>query len=70
MKKIVRFVLAALLATAASAAPGNFYQVDAKVWRSAQPDAADFSELQKLGIREVLNLREWHDDSSAARTPP
>jgi len=66
MKRFVRSALAAVLVTAASAAPGNFYRVDSKVWRSAQPDAADFSELQKLGIREVLNLREWHDDSSAA----
>ncbi|MEO5714064.1 MAG: tyrosine-protein phosphatase [Luteolibacter sp.] len=67
MMKLLQTGLAALLVTAASAAPGNFYRVDSKVWRSAQPDAADFSELQKLGIREVLNLREWHDDSSAVK---
>ena len=57
-----------LLITAASAVPGNFHQVDSKVWRSAQPDAANFAELPQLGIREVLNLREWHNDSSVNKS--
>lgn len=65
---LFRTGIAALLVTSVSAAPGNFHQVDAKVWRSAQPDTADFGDLQKLGIRDVLNLREWHDDSSVSRS--
>lgn len=48
------------------AEPDNFHRVDDKVWRSAQPEKRDFPELQKLGITEVLNLREWHDDAQKA----
>lgn len=48
------------------AVPRNFAQVDKKVWRSAQPTAADFSELDKKGFTEVLNLREWHTDTKEA----
>lgn len=67
MRNLLRAGLVFVLAAAAAAAPANFYRVDSKVWRSAQPDAADFASLQKLGITEVLNLREWHNDSSEAK---
>jgi tyrosine-protein phosphatase SIW14 len=48
------------------AKPDNFHRVDDKVWRSAQPEKRDFPELRKLGIKEVLSLREWHDDARKA----
>jgi tyrosine-protein phosphatase SIW14 len=50
----------------AEAYPENFHRVDGKVWRSAQPDRADFVRLGQKGIVEVLNLREWHSDSAEA----
>lgn len=50
----------------ADAVPENLHRVDAKVWRSAQPDEKGFRELHQGGIREVLNLREWNCDSNEA----
>jgi tyrosine-protein phosphatase SIW14 len=40
----------------------NFYKIDDKVYRSAQPDRIGFQELSTLGIRNVLSLREYHSD--------
>jgi protein tyrosine/serine phosphatase len=40
----------------------NFYKIDDKVYRSAQPDKKGFRELKKLGIRNVLSLRDYHSD--------
>lgn len=45
----------------------NCYQLDAKVYRAAQPDAAGFAALKRLGIATVLNLRDLHDDTEAAQ---
>lgn len=44
----------------------NFYQVAEGIYRSAQPTALDFQQLQALGIGEVLNLREYHSDDDEA----
>lgn len=44
----------------------NFYRLDDKVYRSAQPDDEDMMVLEKLGIREVLNLRQFHSDNDEA----
>lgn len=44
----------------------NFYKLDDKVYRSAQPDDEGFRELQSLGIRNVLNLRDNHSDDDEA----
>jgi tyrosine-protein phosphatase SIW14 len=41
----------------------NIYQVDKDIYRSEQPDSEDFEELAKFGIKEVLNLREYHSDN-------
>ncbi|WP_226989253.1 tyrosine-protein phosphatase [Desulfuromonas sp. TF] len=41
----------------------NFYRLDSKVYRAAQPSAVGFAELKALGISNVLNLREHHIDS-------
>jgi len=43
----------------------NFYRLDDKVYRSAQPGEEGFAELRKLGIRNVLSLREYHADEAA-----
>jgi protein tyrosine/serine phosphatase len=45
----------------------NFFQIDARVYRSAQPDAKGFKELQGRGIRNVLSFRDHHADTNAAR---
>lgn len=40
----------------------NFYKLDDKVYRSAQPNAKGFKELKTLGIRNVLSFRDYHSD--------
>lgn len=40
----------------------NFYKIDDGVYRSKQPDEDTFAMLQKMGIKEVLNLRRHHSD--------
>ena len=45
----------------------NFYQLDEKVYRSAQPTRKGFQELQARGIRNVLNLRDYHSDEDDAQ---
>jgi protein tyrosine/serine phosphatase len=46
---------------------GNFKKVTPQLYRSAQPDAAGMRELEKLGVRTVINLRDFHDDMAEAR---
>ncbi|HTG02214.1 MAG TPA: tyrosine-protein phosphatase [Nitrospirota bacterium] len=43
----------------------NFYKLDDKVYRSAQPHRKGFQELAALGIRNVLSLRDFHADEGA-----
>jgi tyrosine-protein phosphatase SIW14 len=40
----------------------NIYLVDKGIYRSEQPKKEDISDLMSLGIKEVLNLREFHSD--------
>jgi len=40
----------------------NFQKLDDTVYRGAQPDARGFREVEKLGIRTVINLRQRHSD--------
>lgn len=40
----------------------NCYRINRDVYRSGQPDKTGFRLLQKLGIKTVLNLREYHRD--------
>ena len=40
----------------------NAFQVRPALYRSAQPTALGFSELKKIGIRTVVNLRSFHSD--------
>ncbi len=40
----------------------NFFKIDDKVYRSAQPNRKGFQELKTLGIRNVLSFRDYHSD--------
>ena len=40
----------------------NMYKVDDFLYRSEQPNKSEFKKISKLGIKEVLNLREYHTD--------
>jgi protein tyrosine/serine phosphatase len=44
----------------------NWYQVDGKVYRSSQPEAATMKMVEAFGIREVLNLRDMYSDEDEA----
>lgn len=40
----------------------NCYRVSKDVYRSGQPDKTGFHLLQRLGVKSVLSLREYHRD--------
>ena len=44
----------------------NLYQVSKHLFRSEQPDATAFQQLEKFGIHAVLNLRHHHTDNHEA----
>jgi uncharacterized protein (TIGR01244 family) len=44
----------------------NAFAVEPNLLRSAQPDADGFKELERLGIKTVLNLRHDYDDVAGA----
>ncbi len=46
----------------------NFYKLDEKVYRSAQPNRKGFRELEELGIKNVLSFRDYHSDEDAEGT--
>ncbi len=48
----------------------NFYRVDDKLYRSAQPSKEDFKKLYDFGIRYDLNLRQFHDDKDKIADTP
>ena len=41
---------------------GNLYKVSDMLYRGEQPTAEGFMELEKLGIKTVVNLRSLHSD--------
>ena len=45
----------------------NFYRLDEKVYRSAQPDRKGFQELKAFGIMNVLSFRDYHADDKDAK---
>ena len=45
----------------------NLYCVSQHLYRSAQPSASGFQALEQMGIQQILNLREYHDDDDEAR---
>jgi len=40
----------------------NFYKIDDKLYRSAQPTAKGMENLKKYGIKTIINLRSMHSD--------
>ena len=42
----------------------KFQKLDATLYRGAQPHARDFKDLEKLGVRTIINLRKRHSDES------
>jgi protein tyrosine phosphatase (PTP) superfamily phosphohydrolase (DUF442 family) len=40
----------------------NFHKVSEQLYRGAQPSAEGMEQLQKLGIKTVVNLRSFHSD--------
>ncbi len=44
----------------------NFYKIDDKVYRSEQPDDDAMEEIENFGIKQVLNLRNFHSDNDEA----
>lgn len=40
----------------------NFAQVSDVLYRGAQPEAAGFKELKRLGVKTIVNLRGFHTD--------
>lgn len=40
----------------------NLHRVSQRLFRGEQPTAAGFSELRKLGIKTIVNLRAFHTD--------
>lgn len=45
----------------------NSYRICDDLYRSGQPESEGFTALQQLGVRSVLNLREYHKDTRIAR---
>ena len=42
----------------------NFHKVSDNLYRGAQPTKEGFRELEKLGIKTVVNLRAFHSDAN------
>lgn len=49
-------------------APGmeNLHRVTPLIWRSAQPAADGLREMERRGVKTVINLRHNHDDTDEA----
>ena len=44
----------------------NFCRVTSQLYRSAQPDAAGLRDVEKFGVKTVINLRDLSDDTKLA----
>ena len=44
----------------------NLYRVSPELYRSGQPKPEGFTKLEQMGVRSVLNLREYHRDAPKA----
>ncbi|MCE5275176.1 MAG: tyrosine-protein phosphatase [Syntrophaceae bacterium] len=44
----------------------NFFKVDDRVYRSAQPDAPGMKEVESMGIKNVLSLKHYFGDEDEA----
>lgn len=45
----------------------NCYRLSPELYRSGQPGDDGFEALEKLGIKSILNLREYHTDADNAK---
>ncbi len=45
----------------------NFYRLSDEVYRSKQPDDEEMDALEGMGMRSILNLRQYHSDEDDAR---
>lgn len=45
----------------------KLYRISNELYRAGQPDAEGFTDIEQMGIRSVLNLREFHKDTRKAR---
>jgi len=45
----------------------NLFKVSDGLYRGAQPEAAGFPELSKLGVKTIINLRAAHSDADLIR---
>lgn len=45
----------------------NLYRISPELYRSGQPTPQGFTNLQEMGIRSILNMREYHKDERKAR---
>jgi protein tyrosine/serine phosphatase len=45
----------------------NFYKVSDVLYRSAQPTAEGMKNLEKMGIKTIVNLRSFHSDRDEMR---
>ena len=55
----------------AAAGVTNLYRVTPRLYRSAQPDAEGFKYLaERIGVKTVVSLREFHDDARPAAGLP
>jgi protein tyrosine/serine phosphatase len=45
----------------------NFHKLDDHVYRSAQPNEEGFEYLKTLSIKNILNLRDYHNDDPGSK---
>lgn len=45
----------------------NLYQVNTELYRSEQPSNSEMEALEKLGLKTILNLRQFHSDDDEAK---
>ncbi len=45
----------------------NLYKLNDSMYRCEQPNSKEMRQLEQLGIRSILNLRESHTDNSEAK---
>lgn len=43
---------------------GNFYKINDHLYRSEQPSRQGMKNLEKMGIKTIINLRPFHSDKS------
>lgn len=45
----------------------NLHKINDNVYRSAQPTPEGIQNLEKIGIKTIINLRDFHDDKDEAK---